>query len=133
MDADVQVREVVAMAVTSRSSGTQREVDVTLTARLSDGQEVPLLTGRGFSSWMTGGELPDPGDADLEDCAWVVGPDEAFGSHTPEDMAKHHWASIADTLRAHGVAADPASLMRAPFRVVWGSQTRVWPQGFPWS
>jgi hypothetical protein len=48
----------------------------------------------------------------------VVGPDEALGAHSPDDMETNHWNTVAEELRAHGVAVDSGELKQLPHDVV---------------
>lgn len=102
-------------------------------AVLDDGRRLLLLDDRGWS-WRLGG----PGARGLTDPWWgasereivetarmVVGPDEAFGGRSQEDMAVGHWNTLADTLRAQGVDIDGDSLRQLRHDVVLSDRLRV--------
>jgi hypothetical protein len=104
-------------------------------AELADGRRVTLLDDRGWSERVvrSDGRTVTATEA-LE--AWssvtreeiereartVVGPDEAFGGHSQEDMEDSHWAHLAGVLRARGITIDPAQLRGLPHEVVLGQR-----------
>lgn len=95
-------------------------------AVLENGSRVLLLDGRGWTE-----ELRGPGASEVDDL-WavtsadhivetaraVVGPDEAYGERTQDEMAAGHWDTLAGTLRAYGVFIDASELSRLPHDVV---------------
>lgn len=85
---------------------------------LDDGRRLTLLDDRGWSVHGAPDLWQQTTVQDIADVArTVVGPDEAFGDHSQEDMAAEHWAGLADTLRQHGVLVDPEELSRLPHDV----------------
>lgn len=56
---------------------------------------------------------------DIADTAlMVVGPDEAFGGRSQEDMEAEHWAQLTEVLRQQGIVANALDLQRRPHDVV---------------
>lgn len=102
-------------------------------AVLDDGRRVPLLDGRGWTESLRGAGASEVDDLwsltqerhVVETARMVVGPDEAFGGLTQEDMAIGHWATLAETLRANGVSADPDELRQLPHDVVLSDELRA--------
>ena len=95
-------------------------------AVLADGRRVLLLDDRG---WTESGP-PDvwamTSVGDIADTARVVvGPDEPFGGHSPEDMAEDHWAQLAGTLQQQGIAAQASELRRLRHDVVLSERLRA--------
>ena len=104
-------------------------------AVLADGRRLTLLDDRGWGgrAFRSDGRTAHAIEA-LE--AWsfltreeierearmVVGPDEAFGGHSQEDMEDDHWAHLAGVLRAGGITIEPAELRRLPHEVVLGER-----------
>ena len=104
-------------------------------AVLADGRRLTLLDDRGwggrafrfdgrtahaieaFEAWsfLTREEIE-------REARMVVGPDEAFGGHSQEDMEDDHWAHLADVLRARGITIEPPELRRLPHEVVLGER-----------
>jgi hypothetical protein len=131
------MRRVVRLETTTQPAahGDARSISVSarLEAVLDDGSRVLLLGDRGWTESIRG-----PG-ADAVDDLWsatsedhiaetartVVGPDEPFGDRSQEDMEDGHWATLARTLRAHGVAADAGELRRLRHDVVLGEELRA--------
>jgi hypothetical protein len=93
-------------------------------AVLDDGRRVTLLHDRGWGGKINRGEIwPHLDREQIEDEArFVVGPDEAFGDHTQEDMAPDHWAHLAGVLGAQGVEIEAAELRRLPHEVALGER-----------
>ncbi|SDD97713.1 DinB family protein [Auraticoccus monumenti] len=82
---------------------------------LDTGYRVLLLDDRGWA----GGPWAHVTVAAVQETARVcVGPDEAFGEHTPESMAADHWAELAATARRQGVEVDAAALSVLPHDVL---------------
>ena len=116
-------------------------VSARLEAVLTDGQRVVLLNDRGWSStvhtfWPEGAPTPDPDElpdvwstatlSEIEDDARsVVGPDEAQGGYSQEEVDEAHWDHLADVLRRRGVEVDAADLSRLPHDVVVGERLRA--------
>ncbi len=99
-----------------------------LVAILSDGRRVMLLDDRGWSSRRSDGRRDDVHGRDREDiersARMVVGPDEAYGGRSQEDMEEGHWAHLAGVLAGHGVVVDAAELRVLPHQVVLGERLR---------
>ncbi len=111
-----------------RDTDDAREISVSCRheAVLDDGGRVVLLDGRGWTQALRG-----PG-ADEVDDLWavtsvdevaetarvVVGPDEPYGGRSQADMEAGRWATLAGTLRTHGVVVRGADLARLPHDVV---------------
>lgn len=93
-------------------------------AVLDDGRRVTLLDDRGWGGRINRGSIwPHLNRETIEhEARFVVGPDEAFGEHTQEDMARHHWAHLAGVLRAQGIESDADELRRLPHEVVLGER-----------
>ena len=93
-------------------------------AVLDDGRRVTLLDDRGWGGRINRGEIwPHLDREQIEhEARFVVGPDEAFGEHTQEDMARDHWAHLAGVLRAQGIEIDPAALRQLPHEVELGER-----------
>jgi hypothetical protein len=99
----------------------QMSVSARHEAELADGRRVLLLDDRGWSTSMN-----DDSDIwaatsveEIEETARVVvGPDEAFGRRSPEEMEAHHWAYLAGILRQQGVVVDVLDLKGLPHDVV---------------
>jgi hypothetical protein len=133
---DGHLRRVVRLETRAdaRESGDPRTMSVSARheAVLDDGSRVLLLDDRGWSGTLRGA-LADETDAwafETEDeilrtARTVVGPDEPFGNRSQEDMEDGHWATLAGTLRAHGVTADAGELRRLPHDVVLGEELRA--------
>lgn len=94
-------------------------------ALLRDGRRVPLLSDRG---WTSSGPGNIWGLTSVEDIVrtarMVVGPDEANGDHTDEDMALAHWEHVARILAVHGVTAGPGELRVLPHDVELSERLR---------
>ncbi|WP_418605853.1 hypothetical protein [Georgenia sp. SUBG003] len=87
-------------------------------AVLDDGRRLTLLDDRGWSAHGAPDLWKQTTVEDIaDDARTVVGPDEAFGNHSQEDMAAEHWAGLASTLRKHGALVDPVELSRLPHDV----------------
>lgn len=104
-------------------------------AVLADGRRVTLLDDRGWSQsvlrfygrTVTAIEALEAWSSvtreEIErEARTVVGPDEAFDGHSPEDMEDGHWEYLAGVLRAHGISTEPAELRRLPHEVVLGER-----------
>jgi hypothetical protein len=104
-------------------------------AVLADGRRVTLLDDRGWSgqAFRFDGSTAHPIAApeawssvtreEIErEARMVVGPDEAFGGRSQEDMEDDHWAHLADVLRARGITIEPAELRRLPHEVLLGER-----------
>lgn len=129
-----RILELLATATVKRGAGGRNDVDVRLTAMLSDGRELALLDYRGFASVPHPPRVAHPAldDQDLFTVAWSVGPDEKFDDHTDRDMAESHFTALAATIEEAGVPTTPETLMSVPFRVRCGARERVWPTGLDW-
>ena len=134
----VRVRRLVTtvgLADTERRSVQEASVRALHEAELTDGSRVVLLADRGFT-WSVhasrigdgGTDAPRPGDvpgawdaisvAELEeDARTVVGPDEAYGGMTQEQMAAGHWKTLAAVLAGHGVPVESERLAALPHDV----------------
>lgn len=93
-------------------------------AVLDDGRRVTLLDDRGWGGEINRGEIwPHLNRETIEhEARFVVGPDEAFGKHTQEDMARDHWAHLAGVLRAQGIEIEAEDLHRLPHEVELGER-----------
>jgi hypothetical protein len=122
------------------ADASQMSVSARHEAELADGRRVLLLDDRGWTSTAMVaypvGEVPDSEDQpdiwdmtsieDIEESARVVvGPDEAFGEHSQEDMEASHWAYLAEVLREQGVEVDALELRRLPHDVVLSERLRA--------
>jgi hypothetical protein len=95
-------------------------------AVLDDGRRVVLLDDRGWSEELGGAGADEVADIwalsseqDIAETArTVVGPDEPFDGRTRGDMEADHWNTLAEKLRAHGVAVEAGELKRLPHEVV---------------
>lgn len=102
-------------------------------AVLDDGGHVLLLDDRGWTEELRGVGAEEFDDLwaltterEIVDTARVVvGPDEAYGDRSQADMDDGHWDTLAETLRAHGVAADAGELRRLPHDVVLSDRLRA--------
>ena len=106
-------------------------VSARLEAVLADGTRILLLDDRGWSVSESRSvsrssreaETPSWSVEDIEETArFVVGPDEAFGDRSLQDMAADHWGRLAGICREHGVPVDGAALERLPHDVVLGER-----------
>ena len=109
--------------------------ELSVTARheavLDDGRHVVLLDDRGWTEGLRGAGA----DADIwqgvseshiaDTARVVVGPDEPFGGRTQRDMEESHWAWLAGTLGADGIAVEAAELRRLPHDVVLSDRLRA--------
>lgn len=87
-------------------------------AVLDDGRRLTLLDDRGWGAYGPADIWRRTSVGEVEDVArTVVGPDEPYGSRSAADMAADHWASLAATLRDHGVHVDAEMLSRLPHDV----------------
>jgi hypothetical protein len=137
------VRLVTAVDVRhdGEDSGTPTlSVSARLDALLDDGRRIVLLDDRGWTSQVCVAWDHEPSLEERERAArlgaWfgqtveeieetarqVVGPDEAFGDHTQEDMAAAHWEALSGVLRALGVEAEAAGLRALPHDVELGER-----------
>jgi hypothetical protein len=111
--------------------GAQASFSARHEAVLVDGRRVLLLDDRGWSASFLRttdepGFSPDVSSfwavASAEDVAetsrFVVGPDEAYGERSQEDMGRDHWTYLAGILREQGVMVDPEELEALPHDVV---------------
>jgi hypothetical protein len=108
-------------------------VSARLDAVLEDGRRLLLLDDRGWTEALRGA------GADRIDDLWavtserdivetarvVVGPDEAFGARSRDDMESDHWNALAETLRVHGVVVDAGELRQLPHDVVLSDRLRA--------
>jgi hypothetical protein len=122
------------------SSAPTLSFSARLDAVLDDGRRIVLLDDRGWTSQVCVAWDHEPSPEERERAArlgpWfgqtveeieetarqVVGPDEAFGDLTQEDMAAAHWEALAGTLRAQGVEAEAAGLRALPHDVELGER-----------
>jgi hypothetical protein len=127
---------VVRLETIADAAATDHARDISVACRheavLDDGRRVVLLDGRGWTAGLRG-----PGTEALDGWAAaseaeivatardVVGPDEAHGGRSQADMDDGHWGTLAETLRGHGVTADPAELRCLPHDVVLGERLRA--------
>ena len=83
-----------------------------------------LLDDRGWGGRINRGSIWPTLDRETieHEARFVVGPDEAFGEHTQEDMARYHWAHLAGVLRAQGIEIEAEELQRLPHEVVLGER-----------
>ena len=88
-------------------------------AVLDDGRRVLLLDDRG---WSISGPPDLWASTSVEEVVAttraVVGPDEPPPGRSAEDEAAGHWATLAQTLRRHGVLPDGEGLSQLPHDVV---------------
>ncbi len=119
----------------SADDGDARGVSVAARheAVLDDGRRVLLLGGRGWTETVRGARAYGVDESwallseeDVAESArMVVGPDEPFDDHSPEDMESDHWNALAETLRAEGVLVDAAELQQLPHDVVLSQALRA--------
>lgn len=89
-----------------------------LRAELNEGQAIPLLDDRGWSSSGPPNIWAYETVEDIESTArTVVGPDEPGPGQTYDEADAEHWGVLADTVRRHGVEIDPAELAALPHDV----------------
>ena len=131
------MQRVVRLVTVAEVAEPVEARDIAVSARheavLEDGSRVLLLDGRGWTESLRG-----PGAYEVDDL-WaltqerqvvetartVVGPDEPFGGRTQEDMEAGHWETLAETLRAHGVAVDAGELRGLPHDVELSDRLRA--------
>lgn len=95
-------------------------------AVLDDGTRRILLDDRGWSAGGPDGLWERMTTEEIADTAvTVVGPDEPDGDLTADQMAQAHWESLAERLRAQGVAVEGAELRRIPHEVELGQRLRA--------
>ncbi|WP_282070462.1 hypothetical protein [Janibacter hoylei] len=95
-------------------------------AVLDDGTRRVLLDDRGWSAGGPDGLWERMTTEEIADTALtVVGPDEPDGDLTADQMTQAHWESLAERLRAQGVAVDGADLRRIPHEVELGQRLRA--------
>ena len=107
-------------------------VSARLEAVLADGRRIVLLDGRGWTESLRGFGADDmdvwatSSEAQIAETARaVVGPDEAYGGRSQSEMDAGHWATLAETLRAHGVDPSADDLRRLPHDVVLSERLRA--------
>ncbi|WP_051399883.1 hypothetical protein [Haloechinothrix halophila] len=84
----------------------------------TDGQAIPLLDDRGWSSSGPADIWAYQTVEDIESTArMVVGPDEPRPGETYDEADAEHWGALADTVRGYGVEIDPAELAALPHDV----------------
>lgn len=94
-----------------------------------DGRRLTLLDDRGWSE--SGWDENGPAAlvvtlAEVESTArTVVGPDEPYDDHTPEDMARDHWESLARDAVAQGADITADQLRALPHDVVLGPRLQA--------
>jgi hypothetical protein len=87
---------------------------------LNNGTRVLLLDDRGWgaSPWKIA--VTTMSLEDIERMTrTVVGPDEAYGDMSQEDMEADHWAALEQTARQQGVSIEAAELKRLTHDVVF--------------
>ena len=95
-------------------------------AVLDDGTRRILLDDRGWSEGGPDGLWERMTTEEITDTALtVVGPDEPDGDLTADQVTQAHWESLAERLRAQGVAVDGAELRRIPHEVELGQRLRA--------
>jgi len=125
---------------TAAPPGAGEDVDdrsISVSARheavLEDGRRLLLLDDRGWTEALRGDGADAVGDLwaltserdVVETARVVVGPDEAFGGRTQDDMETDHWNALAATLRAAGVVICADELRRLPHDVVLSDRLRA--------
>jgi hypothetical protein len=120
--------------------GAGEDVDprrVSVSARheavMEDGSRLLLLDDRGWTEELRGpgaNEIDDlwalTSEGDIAETArLVVGPDQAFGGRSQDDMENNHWSALAETLRGHGVVVDASELRQLPHDVVLSDRLRA--------
>lgn len=95
-------------------------------AVLADGRRVLLLDDRGWSESGPPNIWALTSVEDIADTARVVvGPDEPFGEHSPEDMAEDHWAQLAGALEQQGIPVQASELSGLRHEVVLSERLRA--------
>jgi hypothetical protein len=77
-------------------------------AVLADGRHVLLLDDRGWGG--TQAWKYETVNQMKRTARTVVGPDEPFAGRTRAEMEAGHWATLASTMRRHGIEVDAAEL-----------------------
>jgi hypothetical protein len=108
VDVDDYVADARRMSVSARHE-----------AVLANGRRVLLLDDRGWSASGPPNIWAVTSVEEIVDTAlMVVGPDEAFGGRSREDMEADHWAQLTEVLRQQGIVLDALELKRRPHDVV---------------
>ena len=104
-------------------------VSARLEAVLADGRRIVLLDGRGWTASLRGSGVDvwaTTSEGQIAETARaVVGPDEAYCWRSQSEMDTSHWATLAETLRAHGVGGSADDLRRLPHDVVLSERLRA--------
>lgn len=107
-------------------------VSARLEAVLADGRRIVLLDDRGWTESLRGVGADDmdvwatTSEGQIAETARaVVGPDEAYGGRSQSEMDAGHWATLAETLRAHGVGGSADDLRRLPHDVILSERLRA--------
>lgn len=104
--------------VTQADVGNYTGVNVSLSheLELDSGYRVLLLDDRG---WSGGGTWDTRTLSESNDTARTcVGPDEPFGEHTQDSMARDHWATLAATAQQQGIEIDARQLSELAHDVI---------------
>jgi hypothetical protein len=133
MPAMARVIRLVTVADLDEASARRISVSARHEAVLDDGRRVVLLNDRGWSETLHGAGAQEISSiwtttseqAIARTARMVVGPDEAYGNRTQEDMDAGHWTTLAETLGGHGVAVGPDELRRLPHDVELGDRLRM--------
>lgn len=97
-----------------------------LRVETTDGQAIPLLDDRGWSSSGPADIWAYQTVEDIESTARaVVGPDEPRPGETYDEADDEHWGALADTVRRYGVEIDPAELAALPHDVELSSSVQA--------
>ncbi len=95
-------------------------------AVLDDGLRLSLLDDRGWGVHGPADIWHRTSVEEVEATArMVVGPDEPYGNRSQADVADHHWAYLAETLRQQGVLVDAEELSRLPHDVEFSERLRT--------
>ncbi len=120
-----------------RGAGDGDPYRISVSARheavLEDGSRLLLLDDRGWTEELrgTGADGIDDlwaltSERDIVKTArTVVGPDEAFGARTQDDMEADHWNALAEILRAQGLVVDAGELRQLPHDVELSDRLRA--------
>jgi len=127
------VRLVTVADLGEQADARRISVSARHEAVLDDGRRIVLLDDRGWTATLRG-----PGADEISDiwtttsvdeigetARMVVGPDEAYGERTQEDMDTGHWNTLAETLRAGGVVIDAGELRQLPHEVELSDRLRA--------
>ena len=131
---------VDAQGWTAAPRGAGGDVDprcISVSARheavLEDGSRLLLLDDRGWTEELRGAGADAINDLwaltperhIVETARTVVGPDEAFGARTEDDMEADHWNALAEILRAQGLVVDAGELKQLPHDVELSDRLRA--------